>query len=366
MAPKDETLKRGQREPLDSAQVIDLCKVLLQDGAPWAVVVILLQLACGERAGCIVNAKFSWLENLSPDAADAPLVRIRKVNGKTVPRTVPLQKDLAASLHSWMFVEPLRGGECFGCNSQWPFVGQKPDPECYLFPSATVQGFRNFSKPVTRHGFQARLKAAAVIIQRERAQTRRTRPADDANIPRSVWENYNLSKLGTHSFKRSSITMLKSVCTSTAVVGAIAGTSAATCDKYYDFPSHSRQVDALDRSLTRVFRSIAVEPSPVKRARSNAAGTASGGDGAGEGDGPRKSSPAKSMRSDAAGTTSGGDGAGEGDGFVKSSPAKRMRSDAAGTAKATDGQFSFCPYCGRAREDPGWQACPWCTKLYGN
>ncbi|CAE7616441.1 unnamed protein product [Symbiodinium sp. KB8] len=143
LLPKSMVAKRGPREPLDAAQLTDLFHVLIRDGAPWAAVAALLCMSCGERAGCIVKAKFGWLQNLSPAAKDLPCIGIEKVNGKTKPRNIPLPWELARLLHKWIHEQPLVGGPSGNAgNSQWPFEGQSTSSDAYMFPSATVHGLR--------------------------------------------------------------------------------------------------------------------------------------------------------------------------------------------------------------------------------
>ena len=203
------------------AQLTDLFHVLIRDGASWAVVAALLCMSCGERAGCIVKAKFGWLQNLSPAAKDLPCIGIQKVNGKTKQRNIPLPWELARLLHKWIHEQPLVGGPSGNAgNSQWPFEGQSTSSDAYMFPSATVHGLRLRDIAIGRKGFHKRLATAADIICRERAGccAKQQRGMD---VPQSVWENYNFSKLGTHSLKRSSVTLMKEVCKSTTAITTI-------------------------------------------------------------------------------------------------------------------------------------------------
>ena len=304
--------RRGPREPLDSAQIIDLAHVLREEGAPWAVVVMLLQLQCGERGGCMVQAKFGWLKDLSPHSADSPCIEIPKVNGKTKPRIVPLIPDFATLLHGWINGEPLRGGQCYGCNSQWPFTNQSTDADTFMFPSASVQGFMDWSKHVTRHGFHKRLRKAADRLRFVRGFHRQhLANAAEGSQPPSTWENYNFTKLGTHSMKRSSISMMKDLCASTALVGSVAGTSAAVCDKYYDSPTAVRQRDMLTRTFGPLFRRVRGKTSQATGSK------------------PQDYGPGKTSR--------------DGNGKLK---------------------VSFCPACGKARQDATWKTCPWCSRTY--
>jgi hypothetical protein len=76
----------------------------------------------------------------------------------------------------------------------------------------------------------------------------------DRNHP---FEEYDLTKLGTHSFKRSAVSLLKDFCASTAVVAAISGTQVNTLDTHYDEATIHRQLRAVQASLGPVFKAVA-------------------------------------------------------------------------------------------------------------
>lgn len=80
---------RGQRECLDAAQVGCLFQALLAMSLPWVAVVMLLQVVAGERGGCMCQARRRWLQNLSPQEACPPTLRIEHVNGKAKARENP-------------------------------------------------------------------------------------------------------------------------------------------------------------------------------------------------------------------------------------------------------------------------------------
>ena len=89
-----KTIRRG-REPLTIQQLAHLFHTLVNSiGAPWAAVLVLCQLATGERADCARRMDISWLRNLAPDSASLPTITIPQVSKKTVPRTIPLPAGL--------------------------------------------------------------------------------------------------------------------------------------------------------------------------------------------------------------------------------------------------------------------------------
>ena len=65
-----------------------------------------------------------------------------------------------------------------------------------------------------------------------------------------------IDRLGTHTFKRSAMTLMKDTCTSTALVGAIAGTTAKTLDRIYDAPTWRRQQTLAVRAFTQVATAL--------------------------------------------------------------------------------------------------------------
>ena len=306
-APKHH--KRGPREVLSPDQIVHLLRVLCQDGAPWAAVAALLQLTVAERGSCIMHCRFRWLQHLGPDSAGVPAIDIEQVNKKTVARHVPIPGQLARLLHCWMHERPLQGN-----NSQWPFQGQGCEPDAFLFPSANVQGERNWNRCMTRQAFHLRLQRACKIIQQERTVLRRQRmkspPFKHAfkdmdmsklgsySFKRSaqVFDCVDLSNIGTHSLKRSSITLLKQKCTSAAVLQSISGTAPRTLDRYYDQPTTARQLEALDETFQGIW-------------------------------GP----------------------------LEKQEPS----SDAKAPDRGQD-TYLFCPRCGKKRADLAWAVCPWC------
>ena len=107
---------RGQRECLDAAQVGCLFHALLAMSLPWVAVIMLLQVVAGERGGCMCQARRRWLQNLSPQEACPPTLRIEQVNGKTKAREIPLAPAIAGLFHQWLSKDPpLQGG-------RWPLL----------------------------------------------------------------------------------------------------------------------------------------------------------------------------------------------------------------------------------------------------
>ena len=249
LAPGGE---RGQRECLDAAQVGSLFQALLAMSLPWVAVIMLLQVVAGERGGCMCQARRRWLQNLSPQEACPPTLRIEKVNGKTKAREIPLAPAIAGLFHQWLSRDPPLHGED---GSYWPFEGQDTiDGNAFLFPGLKLGAGQKGRGRVWGHGVSSRaylfnLRAAAITLQRERSGSR------EKGDPHP-FDGYPLDKLGTHSFKRTGVTLMKDVCASTALVGAIAGTSARTLDKVYDAPTMSRKQQLVGKAFAPLATDI--------------------------------------------------------------------------------------------------------------
>ena len=70
------------------------------------------------------------------------------------------------------------------------------------------------------------------------------------------FDGFKLEKLGTHSFKYTGVSLMKDVSSSTALVGAVAGTSAKTLDRIYDSATIPRQLSMVRqafRNLRKLF-----------------------------------------------------------------------------------------------------------------
>ena len=231
-----DSSKRGPREGLDIEQYNCLFAALVGTGAGMIAVVTLLQILCGERADCICKSRVRWLRHLDPKDSSPATFQIEKVNGKTVGRHVPLAPAIAALLHGW-----LSNGLKGPAGNEWPLPGTNlDDPAAYLFPGLALGGTgpkrnrRVFDKPLTVRGYRSRLSAAVAVLERERSANNRRGKAHP-------FDGFPLDRLGTHSFKRSAVTLMKDTCASTSLVAAIADTTAKTLDRVYDTPTWKRQ-----------------------------------------------------------------------------------------------------------------------------
>ena len=239
---------RGKRECMDEAQCRSLWTCLLQQvQCPWAAILFLMQLCLGERAEAATSVRVSWVQNLQEEHGNPCYIQIPDdVNGKTKARRVPLLQSFANLLRGWMYASPLVTPD----GKQWPFPEQPlQDPQCCLFPGLQVRGnkmTRTWTQPITTRAYLKKLREAADILHKERADML------SRGLP-SVWEETDLARLGTHSTKRTCVSLLKDQCRSSAVVGAICGTTPATLDREYDAPTQKRQRLALRHALGPVF-----------------------------------------------------------------------------------------------------------------
>ena len=247
MAGPDSS-KRGPREGLDIEQYSCLFAALVGIGAGMIAVVTLLQLLCGERADCVCKSRVRWLRHLDPKDSSPATFQIEKVNWKTVARHVPLAPTLAALMHGWL-TSGLKGP----AGNEWPLPGTNlDDPAAYLFPGLALGGAgprrnrRASDKSLTVRGYRSRLYEAAVVLERERSANNRRGKAHP-------FDGFPLDRLGTHSFKRSAVTLMKDACASTSLVAAIAGTTAKTLDRVYDTPTWKRR----QTLVTKTFNPLA-------------------------------------------------------------------------------------------------------------
>ena len=70
------------------------------------------------------------------------------------------------------------------------------------------------------------------------------------------FKDFPLDRLGTHSLKRSSVVFMQDRCASTALVGAIAGTTAKTLDRIYDAPTWRGQQELAVEVFTPVATAL--------------------------------------------------------------------------------------------------------------
>ena len=214
---------------------------------PWAAILFLTQLCLGERAEAATSVRVSWVHNLQQEHGNPCYIEIPDgVNEKTKARTVPMLQCFANLLRGWMYASPLVTPD----GGQWPFPEQPlQDPQCCLFPGLQVNGnklTRTWTRPISTRAYLKKIREAADILHRERADMQ------SRGLP-SVWDETDLAKLGTHSMKRTCVSLLKDKCRSSAVVGAICGTTPATLDREYDAPTQRRQRMALQDALGPVL-----------------------------------------------------------------------------------------------------------------
>lgn len=212
---KTPTRIRRGREALTIPQLNYLLWTLVHKiGCPWAAVLALCQLAFGERADCARRLDASWFSNLDPSSTSLPTVSIPKVNGKTTARTIAVPTFLAKLLWAWMD-QPLVGT----FNSQWPFPDHqlqqhvKEGKQRFLFPGRRCGGpnLRNFDSPVSERGYLEKLEQAAKLIAHERVQDRLEGKAH-------LFEDIDVNNIGTHTLKKSCVTLLKDAAATDSVV----------------------------------------------------------------------------------------------------------------------------------------------------
>ena len=232
-----ESLGRGGRAPLTQNQCIVLIQTLMAR-CPWAAMLSLLQLFIVDRADCARRCCWSWLSGMQPDSKSPPTITIPKVNGKTMPRTIPIYQPFAAFLWKTSHGHPLQSltGE------RWPAAGQDVELEhTPLFPGyAKNCKTRDWAKPISERAFLERLHQAADILQAQRAVAK-------AQGVHHEFQGFDLRLLGTHSFKKTSVSLMSEHQTSWAIISAISGTSVQMLQRCYDVPTRARQHQAMEK-----------------------------------------------------------------------------------------------------------------------
>ena len=239
------TGRRGPRCGLNKEQLAAIMKQGIQDDKPWLTILIFCQIICGERADCARRLQVGWLQDLSPDDPAPPRIEIPKVNGKTTARTIWLAQEHAQQIHGWLFKQPLQSK-----SQQWPHADLDLSiPETHLFPGWTQKPGQlqqlDSSKAISERSYLKALKTAGSHIAAERHQ-------QQARVEHA-FDGFDFKRLGTHSFKRTAVSLLKDMCLSTSIVSAVTGTSAKTLDKYYDEPTASRQRKATGNAFSSLF-----------------------------------------------------------------------------------------------------------------
>lgn len=236
-------LQQGRgRVALDPDQLLHVATVLKDMGKPWAAVLVMLQLAMGERADCARQISRDWLQNLDPADAAPPTVTVPAgINGKTVSRTVPLDGGLATQLAQWLNGAPLQGGGC-----TWPWPGQNSDAG-FLFPGLDLKmKQRQWGKPISKRAYLMVWSEAVGRIGRERAQAR------EAGLPHPL-DDVDLRRLGSHTLKKSCVTELKAQGVSSSIVSAVTGTTGRTLEMVYDQATPARQRRAMTDAFAKVW-----------------------------------------------------------------------------------------------------------------
>ena len=237
---------RGQREVLTQAQFAAFLCACCSLQCPWVAAAMLLQVCLVERATCVLNARVSWFHGLADAESGAPVsVQVPRVNGKTMPRCVRLAPSAGKLLASWLLGDGLRGHG----GSQWPAAGQFQG-EDFIFPGMhNAKGDRKTTanKPVTRRAYLYRLRQVA-----DHLSTQRKKHHVDAD----VWKGVDLSKVGSHTCKRSAVTWLKQLSVSSKVVSAISGTSVQTLERIYDCPTQQRMMLGAEAAVQEICCSI--------------------------------------------------------------------------------------------------------------
>ena len=191
----------------------------------------------------------SWLECMDDAGIGSPTVNIPAgLNKKTVPRQVPIPIDFAKLLHGWMYSDnPLRNAQ----GQQWPQVRFDEQPSnAYLFPGRSPNGTETPNKAISTRSYGKHMRAAAEIIKKEEVKAARTRQEHHP------FESFDLSKLYTHSMKKTAVSLLKQQRHSNSIVSILTGTSIRTLETVYDRPTTKRTRQAVNQALGPIAHSV--------------------------------------------------------------------------------------------------------------
>ena len=197
------------------------------------------------------QCRADWLRDLADESQGAPVISIPAgLNMKTPGRDVPIPLQLARLLRSWMFSnKALQNNQ----GDRWPEKPFSQQPgDALLFPGWTKQRRKTANKAISEKAYYDRIRKAADSLAKERARARRA----GQDHP---FEHFDLSKLATHSTKKTAVSLLKEQRHSTAIISALTGTSSRTLESVYDMPTCKRVRSASNQALSPVLEDLACE-----------------------------------------------------------------------------------------------------------
>ena len=136
--------------------------------------------------------------------------------------------------------------------------------DAFLFPGLELSGnsqCRTWSRPITSRGFRERLHQAAAIITKKRLpawKAKQTHPFDEVD----------LRLLGSHSFKKTAVCLVKEQAISTPVMALLTGRTVKVLDDHYDQASAARIRIAVRKAISgvteHVTKSVPAESQPTE------------------------------------------------------------------------------------------------------
>ena len=230
-----------------------------ESAAPWAAVLCMLQNFLGERADAARQACASWFHNLDQAVAGQPTTVQTPdgVNGKTQARQIQLATCFARLLWGWI-QEPLRGL----CNTTWPHAGQdllaalqqgKPQ---LLFPGRVLGGCnaRQWDKAISEKAYYDAIRCAAGVSEQDRRQSLST----GAGHP---FEEMDLALIGTHSMKKTAVTVLGDNQVSFKIISLLTGAAEDKLRREYYKPSKHKQRAALASGFGELAAAVSPQAS---------------------------------------------------------------------------------------------------------
>lgn len=111
---------------------------------------------------------------------------------------------------------------------------------------------RNFAKPITQRAYSLKLAMAVQALAQHRQMSRDL----GDNHP---FDSIDLSRVGSHTFKKTMVTNMKTAGISTSIISAISGTSARTLESIYDQATIGRQQHAMGQVFAPIWASVSRE-----------------------------------------------------------------------------------------------------------
>ena len=216
----------------------------------WVVVAMRLQLELCEHGGCVMQIQKKWFKHFDRKRCrnhrlvlETPTESRKRVRKKTSPEvhTSTLSTGLSAFLTKAWYEEPYCAG-----SQQWPFAGTtEVGDEAYLFPGMTQRGStqtRNQKTHLLRTSYTRIFRRLAKVLKAEVEECK-------ANGQYHPFSNFDLNRLGPHSFRYTSITHCIDAGTDIKLVASMAANTPGMIHKVYNQSTIARKATVTEDVL---------------------------------------------------------------------------------------------------------------------